>query len=103
MRQATRRTWKQLANERIEDQKPTIPLGKRFWPLSAAERRAVEQLFDTERLRKLATSLRSRNDDAVVEVRDAAYWVKGCSSLGGSVSQSCCASSASSPKPAAFA
>jgi uncharacterized protein (DUF2252 family) len=82
MRQATNRTWKQLANERIEDQKPTIPLGKRFWPLSAAERRAVEQLFDTERLRKLATSLRSRNDDAVVEVRDAAYWVKGCSSLG---------------------
>src|SRR5271156_1652698 len=68
MRQATNRTWKQLANERIEDQKPTIPLGKRFWPLSAAERRAVEQLFDTERLSKLATSLRSRNDDAVVEV-----------------------------------
>jgi uncharacterized protein (DUF2252 family) len=82
MRQATNRSWKQLANEHIEDPKPVIPLGKRFWPLSAAERRAVERLFDTERLRKLATSLRSRNDDAVVEVRDAAYWVKGCSSLG---------------------
>lgn len=82
MRQATKRTWKQLANEHIEDAKPTIPLGKRFWPLSATERRAVERLFDTERLRKLATSLRSRDDDAAVEVRDAAYWVKGCSSLG---------------------
>jgi uncharacterized protein (DUF2252 family) len=82
MRKATKRTWKQLAEDRIEDHQPSLPLGKRFWPLSAAERRAVERLFDTERLRKLATSLRSRDDDAVVEVRDAAYWVKGCSSLG---------------------
>ncbi len=82
MRQATNRSWKQLANERIADGKPAIPLGKRFWPLSAAERRAVKRLFDTERLRKLATSLRSRDADAVVEMRDAAYWVKGCSSLG---------------------
>jgi uncharacterized protein (DUF2252 family) len=82
MREATSRSWKQLSNERIEDEKPAIPIGKRFWPLSAEENRAIEVLFDTERLRKLATSLRSRDDDAVVEVRDAAYWVKGCSSLG---------------------
>jgi uncharacterized protein (DUF2252 family) len=82
MRKATNRTWRHLAEERIEDAKPTIPLGKRFWPLSAPERRALEALFDTERLRKLATSLRSRDDDAVIEVRDAAYWVKGCSSMG---------------------
>jgi uncharacterized protein (DUF2252 family) len=33
-------------------------------------------------LRHLATSLRSRDDDALVEVTDAAYWMKGCSSLG---------------------
>ena len=82
MREATSRSWKQLAKERIDDEKPAIPLGKGFWPLSAQENRAIEALFDTERLRKLATSLRSRDDDAVVEVRDAAYWVKGCSSLG---------------------
>jgi uncharacterized protein (DUF2252 family) len=82
MRKATKRTWKQLADDRIEDHQPSLPLGERFWPLSAAERRAVERLFDTERLRKLATSLRSRDDDAIVEMRDAAYWVKGCSSLG---------------------
>jgi uncharacterized protein (DUF2252 family) len=82
MRKATKRTWKQLAEDRIEDHQPSLPLGERFWPLSAAERRAVERLFDTERLRKLATALRSRDDDAVVEMRDAAYWVKGCSSLG---------------------
>jgi uncharacterized protein (DUF2252 family) len=28
------------------------------------------------------TSLRSRDDDAPIEVMDAAYWMKGCSSLG---------------------
>ena len=82
MREATSRSWKELARERIEDQKPTIPLGKRFWPLSPGERIAIDQLLATERLRSLATSLRSRDDDAEVEVRDAAYWMKGCSSLG---------------------
>jgi uncharacterized protein (DUF2252 family) len=82
MREAMSRSWKKLAEERIQDVRPTIPLGKRFWPLSPEERRSIQQLFDTEGLRKLATSLRSRDDDAVVEVRDAAYWMKGCSSLG---------------------
>jgi uncharacterized protein (DUF2252 family) len=82
MREATSRSWKQLAKERIEDEKPTIPVGKRFWPLRKQERQAIEQIFKTERMRKLATSLRSRNDDAIVEMRDAAFWVKGCSSLG---------------------
>ena len=33
-------------------------------------------------MRHLAASLRSRDDDAEVEVLDAAYWMKGCSSLG---------------------
>jgi hypothetical protein len=28
------------------------------------------------------TSLKSRPDDATIEVLDAAYWMKGCSSLG---------------------
>jgi uncharacterized protein (DUF2252 family) len=36
----------------------------------------------TPALRHLSTSLRSRDDDAKVEVLDAAYWMKGCSSLG---------------------
>jgi uncharacterized protein (DUF2252 family) len=39
-------------------------------------------LFQTPPLRHLATSLRSRDDDAAVELLDAAYWIKGCSSLG---------------------
>jgi hypothetical protein len=81
LREATSRSWKQLARERIEDEKPAIPLGKRFWPLSAEERAAIGDLFATEPLRRLATALRSRDDDVEVEVRDAAYWMKGCSSL----------------------
>ncbi len=82
MRAAMRRSWRSLAEERLDDERPTIPIGKQFWPLAAGERRAIHQLFDTERLRRLATSLRSRDDDAQVEVLDAAYWMKGCSSLG---------------------
>ncbi len=82
MREATSRSWKHLARERISDASPTIPIGRRFWPLSTEERGAIRELFNTERLRRLATSLRSRDDDADVEVLDAAYWMKGCSSLG---------------------
>ncbi len=82
MREAAGRSWKHLADERIEGIEPVIPLGKRFWPLSPQERSAVDALFADEPLRRLATALRSREDDAPVRVMDAAYWRKGCSSLG---------------------
>jgi uncharacterized protein (DUF2252 family) len=82
VRKSIARSWKHLAKERLEDRKPTIPLGARFWPLSEAERKKIEQLFEGASLHHLATSLRSREDDAPVEVLDAAYWMKGCSSLG---------------------
>jgi uncharacterized protein (DUF2252 family) len=82
MKQSMGRSWKHLANERLEDPKPTIPLGSRFWALSKSERVAIAELFQTPALHHLATSLRSRDDDAPVEVADAAYWMKGCSSLG---------------------
>ena len=35
---ARRRSWHHLAKERIENIKPTIPMGKRFWPLATDER-----------------------------------------------------------------
>jgi uncharacterized protein (DUF2252 family) len=86
IRQVTKRasaaSWRTLAIERIEDVSPSIPLGKIFWPLSKEERAEVERLFHTEEMRKLATMLRSRDDSAPVKLVDAAYWVKGCSSLG---------------------
>ncbi|CAE6838215.1 DUF2252 domain-containing protein [Paraburkholderia nemoris] len=82
MKEAVRRSWRHLAEERIEDLEPTIPLGPRFWPLAKRERREIEALFGKESLAELATVLRGGGEDADVEVLDAAYWVKGCSSLG---------------------
>ena len=82
MKSAVRRKWKDLAKERIEDTTPTIPLGKKFWPLTGEEKDEIGKLFGTEAVRRLVTSLRSRDDEATIEVVDAAYWVKGCSSLG---------------------
>jgi uncharacterized protein (DUF2252 family) len=82
MRKAGRRTWKHLAKERLENVKPQIPRGDRFWSLSRAESSAVDRLFDREEVRALIASLKTRDNDARVEVVDAAYWVKGCSSLG---------------------
>jgi uncharacterized protein (DUF2252 family) len=82
MRRSLRRSWKELARERIKDVKPTIPLGRRFWPLRRDERLEINRIFQKENVRRLATSLRSRDSDASIQVLDAAYWMKGCSSLG---------------------
>jgi uncharacterized protein (DUF2252 family) len=82
LRSAFQRRWKHLAEERIEDVRPEIPLGKRFWPLSDPEKAAIGALGQSENLRHLLTHIHSRRDDAKLEIADAAYWVKGCSSLG---------------------
>lgn len=82
VRRALKRTWTQLAEERIVDTSPTIPLGKNFWPLSKREHKAVQKLFESRDVQRLVTCLKSRDDDAPVHVLDAAYWRKGCSSLG---------------------
>src|SRR6185436_11142478 len=42
----------------------------------------VDKFLDKERVRQLVTALDCRDDDAEIRVLDAAYWVKGCSSLG---------------------
>jgi uncharacterized protein (DUF2252 family) len=80
--QSLKREWRHLAEERIEDVKPTIPLGDRFWALAKEEREEIERVFATEEARKLITCLKHRDDDAEIRVVDAAYWMKGCSSLG---------------------
>jgi uncharacterized protein (DUF2252 family) len=82
MKEALRRSWQELAEERIEDIEPQIPLGKRFWPLSKSERSEIAALFEKRTMARLATELRAGDDTAKVTVLDAAYWVKGCSSLG---------------------
>jgi uncharacterized protein (DUF2252 family) len=82
MKRALRRGWKALARERIHDTEPTLPLGTEFWPLTAKEDKAIETLFRDEQLHHLATQLRHRKSSGEVKVLDAAYWRKGCSSLG---------------------
>ncbi len=82
VRRAARRRWKHLAAERIEGIEPNIPLSKKYWPISSAERRELAALMATEEVRALATSLSHRDDKDEVTMLDAAYWVKGCSSLG---------------------
>jgi uncharacterized protein (DUF2252 family) len=82
MHVAANRSWKQLANERIEGTDPTIPLGERFWPISAQERAEIRRIASSDEVRSLVTCLRERKNQATLKFLDAAYWVKGCSSLG---------------------
>ncbi len=67
--QSMRRNWKHLADERLETQTTLMPLGRRFWALEDGEDEALRRLSGR------------RAEDPVAFV-DAAYWVKGCSSLG---------------------
>jgi uncharacterized protein (DUF2252 family) len=80
--QSTRRRWRHLAEERLDTVKPTIPLGKRFWALTPEERKALSRMFASDSVRPTLTALRGREKDDPIELVDAAYWMKGCSSLG---------------------
>jgi uncharacterized protein (DUF2252 family) len=82
LKQAVKRRWKHLAKERLEDLKPSLPLGKHFWPLAKTERTALDALFAGDDVRDLLTKLKGRDGRDEIEVIDAAYWKKGCSSLG---------------------
>ena len=82
MKSAVHRTWKRLFDERLGSNRRRIPLGKRFWQLDDNERAATEALIELEPIRKLVTLLESRSDESTIKFVDAAFWVKGCSSLG---------------------
>jgi uncharacterized protein (DUF2252 family) len=82
LKRALKRRWRHLAEERIEDVRPEIPMGKSFWPVTATEWKEIRRIFKLPEVRDLITSLRGRDKDDEVEVVDAAYWMKGCSSLG---------------------
>lgn len=64
---AFRRTWKQLLKQQLKNTKPTIPIGKRFWPISAIERMALKATF-SQACRVIAR----RDADADAEFVDAA-------------------------------
>jgi uncharacterized protein (DUF2252 family) len=82
LKQAMKRKWHHLAEERIEDVTPAIPIGKCFWPLSPAERKEIHKIFKRPEVHRLITCLKDRDEHDKVKVLDAAYWMKGCSSLG---------------------
>jgi uncharacterized protein (DUF2252 family) len=80
--QAYRRKWHHLAEERIEDVTPQIPLGKRFWALTKEEKDNIAKLFAAEATVAKVLHLKNRKPGTKLKVLDAAYWMKGCSSLG---------------------
>jgi len=82
LEQSRRRRWHHLAEERIEDVRPQIPLGRRFWTLDKKERAGIEALFEDETVRAKILNFKGREKDTKISVVDAAYWMKGCSSLG---------------------
>src|SRR4051794_9046480 len=82
LERSVRRRWRHLAEERLDTVKPVVPLGKRFWELTGEERAALRALFDQPDLRSTIASLQDHDPGDAVEVIDAAYWMKGCSSLG---------------------
>lgn len=82
LKRAIDRTWKQLIRDHLSHTKPKIPHGPRFWPLSRREQRAIADALPASSLGSLAEQLGIATPDETVTVADAAYWVKGCSSLG---------------------
>ena len=74
-----RRRWRHLAEERLDGVEPTVPLGKKFWALTGDERAQLAGLFKKDDVR---TILSDDGGNSEISFVDAAYWVKGCSSLG---------------------
>lgn len=81
-RKALSRRWQHLAQERLEAIEPKIPLGKKFWALEDNERAALADVFRDPNVAQLVLALDGRDADRTVQMVDAAYWMKGCSSLG---------------------
>ena len=80
-RRALGRRWRELASERIADETPQIPLGKTFWPLRPDERSQLDAMLRDHNVERFALRL-AGGEATSVRLVDAAYWVKGCSSLG---------------------
>lgn len=81
-KQALKRRWRHLAEERIDGVDPYIPHGKAFWELPARIRKDVDGVVASAPVKRLIRSLKSRESDDALTTLDAAFWVKGCSSLG---------------------
>ena len=81
-RQALGRRWKHLARERLDDVDPVLPLGKKFWAVTPEEKAALEAVFAQPAVVEMILSLDGKDAKTKARMADAAYWMKGCSSLG---------------------
>jgi uncharacterized protein (DUF2252 family) len=76
------RHWHDLSRERLKGKTRHLPRKHRFFDLQADEREAIAALISDPAVRRLALTLGSGAADAEIRLLDAAYWIKGCSSLG---------------------
>jgi uncharacterized protein (DUF2252 family) len=81
-RRALGRKWKHLAKERLDSPDPVIPLGDKFWALEEDERATLGEMLGASDVANLILSLDHKDRNRSVRMVDAAYWIKGCSSLG---------------------
>ncbi|WP_331313838.1 DUF2252 family protein [Methylobacterium mesophilicum] len=81
-RRALGRRWRHLSRERLKGKAARLPRGRRFFDLDADEQDALTALIRDPEIRRLVLALGSAADDAEIRLLDAAYWIKGCSSLG---------------------
>ena len=51
-----------MIEENAASEKPVLPLGSSFWPVSEEERSELDKLFRTEDMRALVTLLSGRKD-----------------------------------------
>jgi len=79
--QSLRRRWSELATERLDQDRPRLPRGKRFWSLETPEREGLTSLLRRADVSNLISGDHGQDEGAIGLV-DAAYWMKGCSSLG---------------------
>lgn len=80
-RQALGRRWRHLLSQ-MEDGDLQLPRGKKFWPLEPAEDKALKALFKDPAVTAMVLALNRRDEGDKVRLLDAAFWKKGCSSLG---------------------
>nr|WP_281408531.1 DUF2252 family protein [Rhizobium sp. P28RR-XV] len=81
LKRAAHRRWKNLAMEDFQTKHPLLPRNKRLWPLHRAERSAVLGLCSDREMEKTLLGIDDVTADDL-KILDAAYWIKGCSSLG---------------------
>ena len=75
------RRWRHLSEERLRGKSARLPRGKRFLDLAPEEEAAFAALLDAPGFRTRILGLEPDGGEALTLI-DAAYWIKGCSSLG---------------------